>query len=349
MADDVLSQAEVESLLSTIDSGALRGASAMQPPAGREPTNQPQGPVLPYDFKRPQRVGREALRALQALHESFTRSFAAELSALLRTSLQVKLAGVDQLTYGAYFASLENPTCVCLVPAEPQGPRLILEIDPSILFPLIDRLLGGGQGGGAFARRPLTEIEQRLATRIAQLFLSELRKAWAHVLTLNLSVERVESNPQLVQAVPPYEVVVVICFEVALGGLSGMMNLGIPHSLVERIGGRLVSSGWLATGTSTATPETVAHLSREVGRSLLELAVTLAETKISTGDLIGLRVGDVIATDKDVRSPLQVAVEDVARFIASPGALKGHKAIQIESAAPENLAGFNLAEPPAGT
>lgn len=333
MADEALSQAEVESLLTTME-GVVRSAGAAQSSSGPASSRQSaREQVLPYDFRRPERVGKETMQALQSLHEGFSRNFAAELSALLRTTVRVKLAGVDQLTYGEFVFGLENPTCLSVVGAEPFAGRLTLEIKPSLLYPMIDRLLGGGREVGGMVRRPLTEIEQRLVTRITQLFLRELGKAWENVLTLNLSVERVESSPQLAQAVPPFEVVILIGFEVTLGELRSTVSLCIPASIVERIGGKLVAQNWGTAGESAATPESIAHISREIDLSLVDLVVTLAETKISTRDLLELRVGDVITTDKDVRSPLEVAVQDVAKFLASPGALKGHKAIQIESAA----------------
>jgi flagellar motor switch protein FliM len=338
MADEALSQAEVESLLNSLDSSPTKAAAAPQAAVGGRSGPKTAGwsreRVLPYDFKRPERVGKEQMRALQSLHEGFSRNFSAELSALLRSIVEVKLTSVDQLTYSEFIFSLENPTCFNLIRAEPLEGHVILDINPSILYPIIDRLLGGGKEGGGIARRPLTEIELRLVTRITHLFLKEMRRAWENVLLLHLSVDRVESNPQLVQIVPPNEVVILISFEVTLGELRGMMNMCIPFNTIERISGKLVSNSWVTFGKSVATPESVAHISRQIDRSLVDVVVTLAETKISTGDLIGLRVGDVVTTDKDVRSPLEVAVQGVPKYLASPGSIKGQKAIQIESAVP---------------
>jgi flagellar motor switch protein FliM len=330
MADEVLSQAEVESLLTTVE-GGIRPAA--QGKAAPKPASKQRNRVLPYDFKRPERVGKEQMRALQSLHEGFGRNFGAELSALLRCIVEVKLTSVDQLTYSEFIFSLENPTCFNLLRAEPLEGNLILDINPSILYPIIDRLLGGGKEAGTIARRPLTEIELRLMSRITQLFLNELRHAWENVLSLKLSVERVESNPQLVQIVPPNEVVIVISFELALAEIRGMMNMCIPFNSIERISGKLTSNSWASFGKSTSTPESVQQISRHIDRSLVELVVTLADSKISTDDLLGLRVGDIITTDKDVRQPLDVAVQGVTKFHALPGAIKGKKAVQIEAVA----------------
>jgi len=339
MGGDVLSQAEVESLLSAMSSA---GEPATQPPpeaAAVSPVpSKPREKITPYDFKRPERVGKEQMRALQTLHEGFGRNFGAAMSALLRTIVEVKLTSVDQLTYGEFVFSLENPTCFNLLKADPLEGNLILDINPSILFPIIDRLLGGGrEGTGVVARRPLTEIELRLVSRITTLFLEELRRAWENVLDLKLVVLRVENNPQLVQIVPPNEVVVLISFELALRDVRGMINLCIPYNSIERIGGKLSANSWVSYGRRHATPESVEHISRTLRASLVELQVRLARSRISTGELFSLRVGDIITTEKDIHSPLVVNVEGVPKFRAFPGALKGRKAIRIADLIPNPM------------
>jgi flagellar motor switch protein FliM len=333
MGDEILSQAEVESLLSAMEGGGGRA------PDVAVTTQRTREKVTPYDFKRPERVGKEQMRALQSLHEGFGRNFGAALSALLRSIVEVRLTSVDQLTYSEFVFSLENPTCFNLLRAEPLEGNLILDINPSILYPIIDRLLGGGKETGPLARRPLTEIELRLVSRITNLFLRELQRAWENVLALELSVERVESNPQLVQIVPPNEVVVLISFELAIQDVRGMMNLCIPFNTIERISSKLAANTWVSYGRTTTTRESADRISRRLDGSLVELIVTLAETRITTSDLWGLRVGDIITTENDAHDLLHVAVEGVTKFHARVGKLKGRKAIEVVEtvAAPEKV------------
>ncbi len=103
----------------------------------------------------------------------------------------------------------------------------ILDISPSLLYPIIDRMLGGEISAESTLKRPLSEIEMRLANRVTGVFLRELKHAWANVVNLDIQVERVESNPQLVQIVPPNEVVIMVSFEVIMGNMRGMSNLCI--------------------------------------------------------------------------------------------------------------------------
>src|SRR5262245_3095038 len=138
MSGDVLSQAEVQSLLKAMDGrdvDVVADASTSRV-KHREKTS-------PYEFKRPERVGKEQMRSLQTMHEAFGRNFGASLSALLRTIVELKLTSVDQLTYSEFVFSLENPTCFNLINASPLEGQLILDINLSLLYPIIDRLLGG--------------------------------------------------------------------------------------------------------------------------------------------------------------------------------------------------------------
>jgi flagellar motor switch protein FliM len=327
---DVLSQAEVENLLSAMEGG---GDAATSNDAFR-----PREKVTVYDFKRPERVGKEQMRSLQTMHEGFGRNFGAALSALLRTMVEVKLTSVDQLTYSEFVFSLENPTCFNLISAQPLEGQLILDINPSILFPMIDRMLGGTTSAALPARRPLTEIELRLVARITALFLKEMQHAWENVLKLELVVERVESNPQLVQIIPANEVIVLISFELTVGEMRGMMNLCIPFNTIERISNKLTSNSWVSYSKRPPTLQSMQRISNQIAEAPMEVVVELATTRITASDMLGLRVGDVIASEKDIHQPLLVYVQGKPKFVAAPGKYKGRKAIEIKSGyQPQNI------------
>jgi flagellar motor switch protein FliM len=337
MPGDVLSQAEVESLLSALDPGAQAEAPARRPGDPARPVRSREK-VTTYDFKRPERVGKEQMRVLQTLHEGFGRNFGAALSALLRSIVEVKLTSVDQLTYSEFVFSLENPTCFNLLRADPLEGNLILDINPSILYPIIDRLLGGGKESGPLARRPLTEIELRLVAKITSLFLAELRRAWENVLPLDLEVIKVEHNPQLVQIVPPNEVVVLISFELTLGEVRGMLNLCIPYNSIERISAKLSANSWTSYSRKEASDQAVRQITQNLRGARVNVEVELARTTITMHDLIGLRVGDIVTTNQDYRQPLVVKIEGLQKFLARLGAYKGRAAIRIEETMtpPEN-------------
>ncbi|MBI84481.1 MAG: flagellar motor switch protein FliM [Planctomycetaceae bacterium] len=345
MGKETLSQNEVASLLGARDLTEttsvpddsvteLRLKGSVLPPAdsGLSESKAPvRKRVTAYDFKRPDRVSKEQMQAMQSLHEGCGRNFGASLSTLLGSMVDVKLTGVAQLTYSEFVFSLENPSCFNLLHAEPLDGPLILDINPSILYPIIDRLLGGGKDTGPPSRRPLTEIELRLVRRITDLFLKELHDAWEKIIDLELSVRRVESNPQRVQLLPPNDVVVLISFEIMLGGARGMMNVCIPCDSLERVSGKLTSHSGVGSVSQTLLEESQHRVRNQLGGVAVDVVVELAQAKISTSDLIDLRVGDLIATDQDSSHLLPVTVQGIHKFNARPGSYKGHKAFEITS------------------
>ena len=332
MGGDGLSQAEVDNLLSAMDGGDSKDSvSAEGKDAGLSASSRTEEKATIHDFKSPRRVDKEQMRALRTMHEGFGRNFGEALSALLRTIVEVKLTSVDQLTYSEFVFSLENPTCFNLVNAKPLEGQMILDINPSILFPIIDRLLGGTISANAPTRRPLTEIELRLVSRITDLFLNETQHTWENVLSLELEVDRVESNPQLVHIIPAGEMIVLFSFELTLGDTRGTIKLCIPVHSIERIGKQLSANSQASHGNRPTITGSMQQMSNRIADAPVEVVVELAETRITTSDLINLRVGDIIASDKDVRHPLLVYVEGIPKFRAAPGRFEGRKAIQILS------------------
>ena len=323
---DVLTESEVESLLAALEPNG----PAATAPAGR--TAADADGVSLYDFKRPERVSKEQIRALRGLHEGFSREFGAGLSNLMRTIVEVKLVAVDQLTYGEFLFSLENPTCFNLLRAEGLDGHMVLELSPAVVFPLVDRLLGGGRGaaaGDAPPDRPLTDIESRLVGRMTNLAVAALESTWESLLPVQISLVQTESNPQLVQVVPPNEVVVLVAFELTLGEARGMMNLCLPFNTLEPVAGRFSGDAWSTYGKRSEDPREKAVLDRGVSRARVPLDVTLATTTLTARDLAELAPGDVILTECDSREGLELRVGEKAAFRCRPGAWRGHKAVRV--------------------
>lgn len=326
---DVLSQSEVESLLAALDPAAASGGAGQ---GMKSPANDLNLQISVYDFKRPERVSKDQMRAFHALHEGFSREFGASLSGMLRSIVEVKLISVDQLTYSEFVFSLENPTCFNLLESQELDGHIILDLNPSIVFPIVDRLLGGGRESiSETPGRPLSEIELRLVSRITDLAIKSLESSWSNLCDLGLRVSQIESNPQLVQIVPPNEVIVLISFEITMGEMRGIMNLCIPFNTIEPLSGKLSSDTWSTYTKKAVDPRQVMNLETGISQAAVRMVVELAKTKLSGGEVMSLNVGDVIMTETGQGDGLHVSLEGCPMFVARPGVLQGHKAVQIES------------------
>ena len=115
---DILDQSEVDALLNAVSTGGLEEATA-QASSTPEAPKAASKDVNVYDFKRPERVSKDQMRALHSIHEGFARNFGASLSAFLRAIVETRVATTEQLTYSEFVFNLENPTCFNLLRADP--------------------------------------------------------------------------------------------------------------------------------------------------------------------------------------------------------------------------------------
>jgi flagellar motor switch protein FliM len=327
---DVLDQSEVDALLAAVDTGGVQSSgSDGAPPTVFGANGKSQIDVQVYDFKRPERVSKDQMRALEALHEGFGRNFGAALSGYLRTIIEVNVAHIEQLTYSEFIHSLPNPTCFNLLKADQLDGQLCLEISPLIIYPIIDRLLGGSNADLFIPQRPLTQIEQRLVQRITDRATHHLSEAWSNLTPTTFKVEDFESNPQLVQIVPPNETVVVVGFELKMGNRAGTMSLCIPYNVIEPIMGVLAAQNWFSYQRKGGQEDHLRKLTKNVHNAPGEMRAFLAQTAISLNDLLGLQVGDVITTEKDAGHDVLIQVEGKNKFLAQLGQFRGSRALRI--------------------
>ena len=323
---DVLDQSEVDALLAAVDTGRVQQESAPTV-FGARSAGQPD--VQLYDFKRPERVSKDQMRALEALHEGFGRNFGAALSGYLRTIIEVSVAHIEQLTYSEFIHSLPNPTCFNLLKSEQLDGQLCLEISPLIIYPIIDRLLGGSNADLFIPQRPLTQIEQRLVQRITDRATHHLSEAWTNLTPVTFSVHDFESNPQLVQIVPPNETVVVIGFELKMGNRAGTMSLCIPYNVIEPIMGVLAAQNWFSYQRKGGQEDHLRRLTRNVNNAPVEVRAFLAQTAIRLSDLLSLQVGDIITTEKDNQRDVLLQVEGKNKFMGQVGQFRGTRAVRV--------------------
>jgi flagellar motor switch protein FliM len=329
---DLLDQSEVDALLAAVDTGQVPAESSPRVFGSRGTSSSD---VSIYDFKRPERVSKDQMRALEALHEGFGRNLGAALSGYLRTIIEVSVANIEQLTYSEFIHSLPNPTCFNLLSAEQLDGQLCLEISPLIIYPIIDRLLGGSNADLFIPQRPLTQIEQRLVERITDRATHHLSEAWSNLTTMTFKVQDFESNPQLVQIVPPNETVVVIGFELKMGNRAGTMSLCIPYNVIEPIMGTLAAQNWFSYQRKGGQEDHVHRLTKNVNNAPVEIRAFLVQTLIKLDDLLNLQIGDVITTEKMSSRDVLIQVEGKNKFLGQVGKFRGKRSVRITRACQE--------------
>lgn len=165
--------------------------------------------ITAYDFRRPEKFSKEQIRTLSIIHETFCHIAETSLSERLRTTVEMKLTIVDQMTYEEFVQSLSVPSTIGVVNMDPLRGMAVLDIEPSPTTAIFDRLLGG-KGEGLPTNRELSEVECGLIEGVYIQLLGALRESWTPVIDLRPRLAQIETMPQYAQIVPPTEMVVLI-------------------------------------------------------------------------------------------------------------------------------------------
>jgi len=318
---EVLSQDEIDQLLTAISTGEVEGEEALKRAETRK--------IKIYDFKRPDKFSKDQIRTLQMMHETFARLTTTSLSAQLRTIVHVHVASVDQLTYEEFLRSIPNPTTLSVINMDPLKGSSIFEIDPSITFTIIDRLFGG-PGEASKINRELTDIELSVIEGIIVRILGNLREAWSNVIDLRPRLGNIETNPQFAQIVPPSDMVVLITLETKVGDVEGMTNFCIPYLTIEPIITKLSAQYWYSSIRKGGTTENLAILKKRLDTVYIDLIAEIGNLDISVKDVLNLQKGDIIKLEHNkVNDNMILKIGNKKKFYARPGVVGTHMAVQI--------------------
>ncbi|CAM3400635.1 MULTISPECIES: flagellar motor switch protein FliM [Brevibacillus] len=318
---EVLSQSEIDALLAALSSGEMDANELKKEETERK--------VKAYDFKRALRFSKDQIRGLTRIHENYARLLTTYFSAQLRTFVQITVASVDQLPYDEFIRSIPKMTILNIFEAPPLEGRMVLEVNPNIAYTMLDRLLGG-QGAIPEKLGALTEIETTVMERVFGKALDTFHEAWKQIIELDPYLEGLEMNPQFMQIVSPNEIVAVISFSTKIGDTTGMINLCLPHVVLEPIMSKLSGQYWFSKQKKTRDEEERLRVEERVKTAKLPIIAEMGTATISVGDFLQLQKGDVIQLDQSVDNKLKIKVGEQLKFLGQPGTQKGRIAVQID-------------------
>jgi flagellar motor switch protein FliM len=285
-------------------------------------------PAVRFDFRRPDRIPKSQVRAIHLLHDTFVRNLVSSLSAYLRSYLTVNLVSVEQLSYAEFLDGLPSPTCMVSLGLNPYDGNGVLELNPSLVFPILEMLLGGTGKASAAIQRDITEIEQKLLDGLFRIILHDLREAWKGVTAVDFTIESMETEPQLLHLLPPNEAVVAIGVEVRVGETVGMMNIAMP-SIVIKMMRQKFDQQWSVrkAHASEAEQTRVLRLLRE---AVLTVEARLEGPTLSVADLLELREGHLLTFDYPVGRPVDLLVNGAHKFTGQVVSTGKKRACQVE-------------------
>ncbi len=318
---DILSQEEIDALLEVVDDDG--DASDID-----EQDLAHQKQVTLYDFKRPNRVSKEQLRAFKSIHDKMARSLSSQVSAVMRSIVEIQLHSVDQMTYGEFLMSLPSPTSFNIFSMKPLEGAAILEINPSIAFPMIDRLLGG-KGDPYESSREFSDIELNLLDTLLRQIMQNLKEAWSSITEIFPSVDAKESSPNVVQIVAQNEIVIMVVMEIIIGHSSGMMSICYPVISLETVLSRLASRDLMLSDTSSKKSRNKELQALIAGANVI-VSGYLGDATLTLKEILDLQVGDIVRLDTIADDTIIVSVDGREKYIASIGLQRYRKTLQIK-------------------
>ncbi|MCL6450689.1 MAG: flagellar motor switch protein FliM [Acetobacteraceae bacterium] len=317
---DILSQKEIDDLVGGLaaEAGAADGLNKAR--RGRR--------VRVYDFRRPDKLSKEQMRTLQMVHDNMARLLTSSFSAYFRTMVQVGMASADQMTYEEFVQTVHGPTVLAVISLPPLSGNALVEVQPALAFPMIDRLFGG-PGHAPEKVRPLTEIENTVMERVLQGFLASFREAWKNIADVSPRLEAIETNPLFAQIASANEMVAAISLEVRIGESRGLINLCVPYLVMEPVIARLSAHHWFGSARRQGSADAPALVQRHLEEATVPVAVRLGQTRVTLGELLDLDVGDVVRLDDPAGGELKIVVGDGVKFTGFPGTLGRRMAVRI--------------------
>src|SRR3954471_18882413 len=286
-----------------------------------------QSRVQEIDFRRPTKFPRDLVRRLEHGHESFCRTASSGLSAELRTSFELSVAGSEQLPYGTAMAEADPDSLLAVLKVSPLETELALIIEMPLALRLVDRLLGGGgkpRGGSADS---LTDLEIVIVRRAITSIVEPLSATWLDMADAHFAIGSMQTSPMTFQLVPPSEPVLMMHLEARIDGLVSPLVLCIPYRSVESIATKLEQRHY--EGHEVGNPADANRVREAISGVDVELRAEAGAVDLKASEVLGIQVGDVIRLRRPAAKGVVVYAGDVPTFVAMPGRNGNSRALKI--------------------
>ena len=307
--------------------GAALGADAA---FGTRPEVGPrQARVQEIDFRRPTKFPRDLVRRLEHTHESFCRTASSGLSAELRASFELTVAGSEQLPYGTAMVQVDQDSLVAVLGVQPLETEVAMLMEMPLALRLVDRLLGGGGKPRDVVPDSLTDLEIVIVRRAMQSLVTPLSATWLDLADVRFDVGSIQTSPMTFQLVPPSEPVLMLHLEARLDGLVSPIIVCIPYSAVEPIVQKLEHRHFDGHAADAVAAQKVQTAISGID---VDLRVEAGAIEMKASEVLDLAVGDVIRLRRPADKGMIVYAGDVPTYVATPGRNGNVRAVQVRGA-----------------
>jgi len=319
--EKTLKQDEIDALFQAARSSSNASAEGLQ---------EIRAKVVPYNFGSAGQISTDQLRAISMLNDLFARNLTHNLSAWLRTRLQVNLVSAEQISFNDFLLRIPEISYVASVRLEPLGALSVLQLDLAIAPSIIDLLLGGE--GQTDVLRELTDIEESIMGSVVEIVCRELTMAWQPV-GLSFNFERRQMQTQAARVMPVTEKTLCLSFEVRMQESSGLLNLAFPAVVANTILRRLTGE-W--GGRRRHAEESRARIEKTARGLSFGTTLQLPSVRVEARELEDLEAGKVIRLNLAANADAELRAGGQLLFRAQPVRMGTYRGARLAAAAEES-------------
>lgn len=321
MAKEPLTQNEIDSL--------FRQGAAPSPTAAVAVPRAAVAEAQLYDFRRPYRVSKDKLRALEAMYERLAKSLEGWLLGRVRGQVELRLQSVEQYSFGEFVLSLPTPCAAYTFDiARSGGLQGVIDVGSDFAYFLVDRLFGGS-GTPFIAQRPMTPIERMAVRTLADRTVHQLADVWRDHVDLELQLSGFESIPEILRAANREDPVVVANVEVTASDRTSLLVMCLPYMVIEKFFSSTNTRRIITAGSADEQAANRELTETSLRASRVAVAARLPGFRLPLRDLRALSAGTVLATGIPRNCTLDVLVGAAPRFRGTAGRVNGHLGVQI--------------------
>jgi Flagellar motor switch protein len=323
---EILSQSQIDSLLSSLTSGMKE----------MEPQDQVTGKkVKDYDFRSPKLFTREQLKLLYSIYENYARILSSYITGILQTYTMIEIIEVEEQHYYEFNNALPDSVLMGVLDFAVKQDHneedlVLLDLSKDIGFCCIDRLLGG-VGKPLEADRDYTEIEIGILEHMMKGMVNLMKNVWLDYLEISPRLMKLETNARILQGISADENVVIVVMNVLVNETQGKMNICIPAVTLDTMFKmkNAQSKKKERRGDQLTDAQRRADIMKEISESDLEITGILGTIDVLSRDLIDLEVGDIIKLNKLENSFVELAVGETVWFRGEMGSYNKKRAVAI--------------------
>ncbi len=318
MAEKVLSQEEVDALMSGVSSGDIDTES--------DKPEEVEG-VKTYDLINQDRIVLGRMPVMEVINERFVKYFRESVRGLISREVEITIDGPKMVKYGELLKKTPLPASFNILQLSPLRGTGLLILDANLIFTVVDNYFGGnGKFHTKIEGREFTNLEMRIINKLVTLILNGMKESWKEVLAVNFNCERSELSPHFINAISSTDLLIISSFAVEIDTNKCKFSLCIPFSSVEPIKEKLYG-GYQARADDDGS--WVRRLEERVKGASLQVSGEIGRADITIEEFLRLGEGDIIQLNTKPSDPVKLNIEGVTKFVGIPGIYRGQYAIQV--------------------